>query len=54
MTKPFAAVVLELVAKLRDVDLSEGCNVCEGVDPDQVAKIADDLEFAARNELEER
>ena len=42
----------ELVAKLRDVDLSEFCNLCEGLNPEQVERIADDLEHAARNELE--
>lgn len=54
MSKTLAQTVLECVARLRDTDLSEGCNVCEGVDADQVAKIADDLEFAARNETEDK
>ena len=37
-----------LAARLRDVELSEGCNVCEGLDSDAVYRIADDLEHEAR------
>jgi hypothetical protein len=40
--------VQSAVAALRDVDLSERCNTCEGLDSNAVHRVADDLEHAAR------
>lgn len=37
-----------LADRLRSVELSEGCNVCEGLDARSVHQIADDLEHEAR------
>ena len=51
MTPALAALldaVNTAVTRLRSVELSEGCNTCEGLDADAVHRVADDLEHAAR------
>lgn len=42
------SAIRDAIERLRDADLSEGCNVCDGIDAGAVRRVADDLEHALR------
>jgi hypothetical protein len=46
--RDLSAAIGLAVKRLRDSELSEGCNQCEGLDAEAIERIASDLEHALR------